>query len=950
MFIKKFSLLFCLLLSAYAFAQKPVYSFPDNFSSTYYDYHDVELGTECLKDQVILKIKPAYRHLCTNNAIDIPELKQAFTFAKVTEVKKLYPMHQPLTAEYDQYGRRLADLSLVYNITYTSPLDVRKLVTELNALEMVEYAQPRMIVTPMSLPNDDSLSLQWYLTKIGADMAWNLDTGDTNVIIGIVDGGTYIAHQDLGQNYYYSMTDPPDLIDNDNDGFIDNYMGWDVGDGDNNPQFFGGPLNSAHGTAMCGLAAASTNNVRGVAGVGYKCRYFGVKIVNAVYGWIAGYEGLVYAADHDAMIINASWGGNTAGPYEQDVVNYVTVNQNCLMFAAAGNSNNTLPFFPASYESVIAVGGTQMNDTKSGNSSFYEQVDIVSPGQGLLEPYDIGYANGNGTSDASALTTGSAALIQSYHSSLLPVQVGAVVRQSAYRIDTIAGNAPYLNKQGSGRLDVYRAFTQPFQPYLYFTNRTFTDHNDDVIMISDTVDLAGNMLNLLDTSTSALIAIITDNSPYVSWVDSNVTIGQVNTMSFANISAQPFRFTILPGCPLNQEVLMKVVYYDGPDTLNIQYFSFIVNRNYYNIDINQLQTSVTTTGRIGFADNRTQAGLGYRMAGKENNLLGFYYNPMGLFISKGSAAVSDQTLSGPPLGPCCNYPNDQDMVATQPIQVNHASIVADLEVTSQYNDNGAGAGAVGVNVKQKLYAWTDTSSDQFLILEYQFQNNTGVALGDWYTGLFGDFDMPDSLLWNTGANQAFFDTVSQSALVQNMAPRYYVGFKILSPVTNLRYYANNNDGSNGTQNIYDGFSAAEKFNLMNPSAASNISTVTDVSHYLGVKFDSLTTNGCAMLHVALLIGHSLADVRTQAVAAQAKFDGTFNVWTGNGGNSNWHDPANWSQGSVPDFTDHVIVPDTHSGSGYSPLISTADGMVKNIEIRCGGRLDVNPPYKLHVGN
>jgi hypothetical protein len=947
--IKQLSVLLLLVFCANGFAQRPTYCFPDNFDKTYYDYGDITPGTDCLKNQVILKVKPIGRDLCSSNDINIREVKQIFNYAKVTEIKQLYPHHDVPAVQFDQFGRKLSDLTLVYNITYAGNLDIRKFITELNSLDIVEYAQPRMIVQPMLTPNDDSLGLQWYLNKIRAMDAWDLDTGDTNVIIGIVDGGTNFGHQDLSDNVFYSNTDPIDLIDNDNDGFIDNYTGWDIGDNDNNPQYIG-LHNSAHGTAMCGIAASGTNDNQGVAGAAYTCRYMPVKMVSTAFGWVAGYEGLVYAADHGAQVINASWGNTTPGPYEQDVVNYVSVNQNSQIFAAAGNSNNTVPFYPASYEEVIAIGGTLSTDVKSGNSSFYEQVDLVAPGQVLFEPYATGYTNGNGTSDASALTCGAAGLIQSYYNGFLPIQIGAIMRQSAFRIDTIPGNAPYLNKQGSGRLDMYRALTNPWKPYLYFNNRIFTDHNDDVIMIGDTVELDGNMLNILDTSSASLIAIITDNSPYVNWLDSNINIGSVNTMEFVNITSQPFQFVILPGCPLNQNVLMKVVYYDGVDTLNTQYFSFVVNRDYYHVDINQLQTSVTTTGRIGFSDSRTLRGLGYRMAVFENNLLGIYWNPMGLFVSKGSAAVSDQTLSAPPIGPCCNFPNDADFVATQSMVINHASMVADLEVTSQYNDGGAGVNAVGLDIKQKLFGWQDSINDQFLIVEYQFQNNTGMALGDWYAGLFSDFDLPDSLIWNTGANRAFYDTSSQTAISQHVLPRFFVGVKILSNSSQVKYYANNSDGSGGLQNVYNGFSAAEKFNFMNPTIPSNISGITDVSQYLGVQFDSMAFDGCAILHMALLIGTSLDDIRDQAILAQAKYNGTFNVWTGNGGNNNWHNAGNWSQGSVPDFTDHVIIPDTRSGSGFSPLISTADGTVKNMEVRCGGHLEINPPYKLRVGN
>lgn len=942
-----------MLFSGFIIAQIPDYGFPDNFKSTYYSYDQVVPGVQCLTHQFILKIKPDYRNQCEPSQINIPEVSRILNSIKTEEIRKIYPHHQAPLSTYDMYGRKLADLTLVYNISFTDDVDVRKIINELNALKFVEYAQPRFIETPMWLPNDTSVvTNQWYLFKIRADLAWDLDTGNYNTIIGVVDGGTDFFHPDLMQNIYYDYTDSTGSGDEDNDGFLDNFRGWDVGDNDNYPQYIGAH-NSAHGTSMCGLAAASTNNVTAMAGAGYKCSYMPVKMVHSAYGWIAGYEGLVYAADHGAKVINASWGGTVPGPYGQDVVNYVSINQNKQIFAAAGNANNTTPYYPASYDGVICVGGTQMNDTKSGSSSYYEQVDMVSPAFAMFAPYSPaagGYGAGGGTSDATALTTGTAGLVQNYYNTFIPSQIGAILQQSSYRIDTIPGNAPYLNKQGAGRLDMFAALTYPLKPFIYYNSRTFTDNNDDVLMIGDTIELGGNMLNLLDTSSSSLTALITDNSNYITWVDSTINLGLLNTLSYANISAQPFIFTISPGCPLNQSVLMKVTFYDGADTLNTQYFTFIINRDYYNVEVNKLNTSVTTTGRIGFTDNRTLKGIGYRFDGTENNLLGIYWNPMGLFLSKSPTAVSDQTLSAGPLGPCCNWPNDADMVGTQNLIVNHNGLVADLEVISQYNDSGAGVNAVGIDVKQKLWGWSDSINDQYLMLEYSFQNNSGAPLSDWYAGIFGDFDCPDSLLWNADANIAFFDTTTQTGIIQSYLPRYFVGYKILSPFGQLTYYANHNDGSGGHQYLYDGFSDGEKYNFMNPSVPSNIGGITDVSQYLGLHFDTLYTNGCAMMHVALLIGTSLADIQTQANLAQAKYNATFNVWTGNGGSSNWHLAANWSQNSVPDFNDHVLVPDTRGGSGYSPVISTANGMVKNIEIRCGGRLDVNPPFKLLVGN
>src|SRR5690606_23519300 len=225
----------------------------------------------------------------------------------------------------------VVDLSLIYELNYSADIPVQKLRKELEATQLFEYVEPAPIFTTSFIPNDAKLSEQWHLPLVKAFDAWTKDKGSTNITIAIVDTGVDWDHPDMVNNIQYNEKDPIDGIDNDNDGFVDNHMGWDLLNNDNDPH----DESFSHGTHVAGLAGASANNGIGVAGTGFSCRILPVKTGEALtieYG----YEGIKYAADHGADIINCSWGGFGRGQFGQDVITYATMKQNALVVAAAG--------------------------------------------------------------------------------------------------------------------------------------------------------------------------------------------------------------------------------------------------------------------------------------------------------------------------------------------------------------------------------------------------------------------------------------------------------------------------------------------------------------------------------------------------------------------------------------------------------------------------------------
>ena len=274
----------------------------------------------------------------------------------------------------------------------------------------VLYAEPDYIAHALGDPNDEYFPKQWGLDNDGqaykdsqsgmvdadvdAPEAWDITIGSSAFIIAILDTGIDQNHPDLdgklagNKNFTDSST-------------VDDLYG--------------------HGTHVAGIAAAETNNTEGVAGVGYNSSLLNVKVLNdqavGYYSWIA--NGIVWAADNGAKVINMSLGGTRKSSTLEDAVNYAW-SKGVVLAAAAGNSGNPSPTYPAKYENCIAVAATDSNDQKAGFSSYGSWVDVAAPGLDIFSTfpnhdYAIGksldYDFGSGTSMSTPFVSGLAALV-----------------------------------------------------------------------------------------------------------------------------------------------------------------------------------------------------------------------------------------------------------------------------------------------------------------------------------------------------------------------------------------------------------------------------------------------------------------------------------------------------------------------------------------------------------
>ncbi|MEO6882971.1 MAG: S8/S53 family peptidase [Bacteroidia bacterium] len=801
-------------------------------------------------------VKPQYRSLCTSNAINNHYLNQMLSQIGVSAVVKQFPNELPPERAVNKLGQKYADLSLTYRITYTSNLPIEDIINHLYAVGIFEYVQPHYIPKLCDIiPNDPDYSSQYALPQIKAPQGWGIEEGDTNVVIGIVDTGVELTHSDLKSNIKINYADPIDGIDNDGDGYIDNHYGWDVAENNNNPTWQSNP----HGVHVSGIADAATDNSNGIAGVGFKCKFLPVKISDASGTLIAAYEGIQYAAAHGCAIINCSWGGVAGGPYGQSIVDYATINKNALVVAAAGNDGLNEEFYPASYQYVMDVASVGNTDAKSSFSNYGYQINVCAPGENIYSTWPgNSYSYDSGTSMASPCAAGVAAIIKSYFPSYSGLQVGEQLKVTC---DTISADNPsYPNELGYGRVNMYKALTQTSSPSVEFSNQAITDNNDNVFTANDTLRITGNFTNYLAPATN-LIATLTDgSSPYVTILSNTATLGAIPTLGVKNNFSNPFEVLIKPSAPLNQVINFIINMKDGMYSSNY-YFSVIVNVDYINVTINDIATTITSKGLIGYDGNNQTQGLGFTYNGSRPLLY-----EAGLMI--GDSATTPN-VSDMDRGTGSSIDNDfQSMVAVHNIIPTQ---VSDFDLDGTFNDNGNST-PLPVLVHHNAYAWSTPGNLKYVIVQYKIKNTGTAPLQNMFAGIFADWDITDSTY---NQDRAQFDSIEKMGYAYYVgAHPIYTGIKLLSHSAPVMHYAIDNDSSgSGGVNIYNGFTISEKYKVLssNRAKAGMQPTGDDIADVVSSGPFNLNPGDTAVVAFALIAGDSLADLEASADSAQVKY-------------------------------------------------------------------------------
>ncbi len=254
-------------------------------------------GTKYLANTIVIKLKYIPSSDATGNVSLSSNLSSFLSSFNFKEAKALFP----------EKIKESSSLSRIIEINYESDVDPLYISSKLKNSFEVEWAEPRYVYELDYVPNDPSYASQYALSKISAALAWDINKGDTSIVISIVDTGVDWDHPDLSANIWRNWNEIPNNgIDDDNNGYVDDVRGWDFGGLSGTPD--NDPMEDQpdHGTHVAGIASAVTDNGIGVASIGFNCRLMPVKTTrndqrgpNGPY-IVYGYEGIVYASDNGA--------------------------------------------------------------------------------------------------------------------------------------------------------------------------------------------------------------------------------------------------------------------------------------------------------------------------------------------------------------------------------------------------------------------------------------------------------------------------------------------------------------------------------------------------------------------------------------------------------------------------------------------------------------------------
>jgi subtilisin family serine protease len=316
-------------------------------------------------------------------------------------------------------------------------------LARLKASEDVEFAEYNEMVPADTLSNDSMQGSQWSLNNISLPTAWSSSTGPNAIIVAILDSGVYTSHPDLIQNVVPGYN----VVDNNTD--VSDIHG--------------------HGTAVAGVAIADTNNGVGVASPCWNCRLMPVRVAELVNGSLYAYfskiaSGMTWASDHGAKVMNISYAQMYTSSSIASAATYVK-NHGGLAFGALGNDSALVSTNVAA--DLIFVGATNSSNQKSSFSNYGPVMTLSAPGEYILTTNKAGsYSNWNGTSFASPLAAGVAALVWSTNPSLTPADVRSILIQSVDDLGAVGKDDNF----GYGKVNAAKAV----QKALSYTTTTTT--------------------------------------------------------------------------------------------------------------------------------------------------------------------------------------------------------------------------------------------------------------------------------------------------------------------------------------------------------------------------------------------------------------------------------------------------------------------------------------------
>ncbi|MFK7953199.1 MAG: S8 family serine peptidase [Ekhidna sp.] len=716
---------------------------------------------------------------------------------------------------------------------------------ELLLQKNVIYAEPIIQDKPLYSPSDPNIGSQTYLSKIKAFEAWDITRGDDDITIGIIDTGISLDHEDLIDNIWINHDDPIDGIDNDENGYIDDFRGYDFADDDNDPN----SDKSTHGAGVAGVASASTDNGIGISGIGFNTKIAALKGFKSSTNFSGGlFEAILYGADNGLEVLNLSWGSAKSPLHsEQDIINYAVLEKDVVIVAAAGNDgiqeNPEAKFYPASYDNVISVGATDIDDNKWSESTFNYSVDIMAPGSSIFSTLGNNtYGNNLGTSFAAPMVAGVAALLKDQFPALNARQIMERLRVTADEIYDVGNNEAFDGKLGKGRLNAFRAVAETGLKSMRLEDLELNTSIGNQLFFGDTIQIKGAVINYLNNVNNPLFTLSSKQGLQIP--TPSIELGLIQSMEGQEIN---FKVILPIDLDPNSEVELRVDMMDGSYN-DFQFIEFKTAPNYVHFGNENTSMTIAANGNLSYTNDSFSEGTGFQSE------FGQIMKHAGFFVGNSADSLSDNIIK--------NYSTElsqDDFIVKKNYKLSKHP-TADLFGYSEFEDT-----ARNIVVEQSNLAWND---ENFILLRYRIINNSSQTVSNLISGVYTDWNLDDQK-----KNRSIFNSNKQYNFTTNQSENQFSGTQVIGSGTTL--YSNLDIGTfnNNEADIIDEFSDSMIYNFLSTNqidSAGKIDDGNDVASLTGMSFDQIAPYQSEYVNVVLAVGSSISDLESTLAKAQEK--------------------------------------------------------------------------------
>ena len=804
----------------------------------------------------------------------------------------------------------------IEEVVFSHPIDPAQLASKINRMPGVAYAEPRYIRYTNAEPNDPDI--QKFVEAHNFHAAWDISQGSRDIIVAVVDGGVGYTHTELNENLWINQEEIPatvfaqadengdeeitasevrsylqdngsdvngdgeitledalhqdsdftDNIDNDNNDFTDDLFGWDFWESGSNAQNItqdNNPIHNAtdHGTHVTGIAAAKTNNNEGVAGAAYNTTYMPVKaggVPNFADAIGFGYDGILYAANNGADIINCSWSGGSASEAEEEVINLAT-QMGALVIAAAGNEANRTGY-PARYDKVLAVGSVDTDNNRSPYSNFGYNLDVLATGTDILSTsYNNNYISNTGTSMSAPVVSGLAVLVKDINPNWGPERIGMQIRASSNYIDN--SNPGLEHQLGHGSIDAFRALNTNL-PGLKVVSQEFINSEGNKLSLGEEGTIEVTITNVGNTTSNLELELLSLNESEVQLDNVQRQLGSVANGDTVDLS---FPITIANDFDLTEIPTFRLEFRDN--NLDYNDFNALVYEDMF-FDIiaaNNVKTSFGAEGTFGFSDPIAgRGGVGFIPRYPDGN--GGYQEGNNLLFEGGLIMKFNEELFDAVRTSDGRVSRDflpQDAVSILP--TDDANGLRGITQFTTLNDSARRA-----SIQLETFAYDDPAISNVVFVKYTISNPSQfMTMKNMYVGLFNDWDIGN----NPGNNNVAFsesDSLLYISHASSSSTQPTVAVAHLGPVSGALAIDNAVEGRQDsvTFGIYDGFSDGEKESSLTAGTVRTDVQNTDVSAVTSSGPYTLNPGADITVGFVYAFGDDLDELRDQIAEARSR--------------------------------------------------------------------------------